>query len=30
VAGIGLHDVWKVFADGTEAVRSLDLEIDDG
>jgi multiple sugar transport system ATP-binding protein len=30
VAGIDLHDVWKVFADGTEAVRSLDLEIEDG
>jgi multiple sugar transport system ATP-binding protein len=30
VAGIVLHDVWKVFADGTEAVRSLDLDIADG
>src|SRR5687767_2651451 len=30
VAEIVLHDVWKVFADGTEAVRSLDLDIADG
>jgi len=27
---IVLDDVWKVFADGTEAVRSFDLEIADG
>jgi multiple sugar transport system ATP-binding protein len=30
VAAIGLRDVWKVFEDGTEAVRSLDLDIEDG
>ncbi len=30
MAEIVLHDVWKVFPDGTEAVRSLDLEIADG
>ena len=30
MAEIVLRDVWKVFADGTEAVRSLDLEIADG
>ena len=27
---IVLDDVWKVFGDGTEAVRSFDLEIADG
>ncbi|HET6967915.1 MAG TPA: sn-glycerol-3-phosphate ABC transporter ATP-binding protein UgpC [Ornithinibacter sp.] len=27
---IVLDDIWKVFADGTEAVRSFDLEIADG
>jgi multiple sugar transport system ATP-binding protein len=30
VAEIVLRDVWKVFPDGTEAVRSLDLDIADG
>jgi multiple sugar transport system ATP-binding protein len=30
MAQIVLDDVWKVFADGTEAVRSFDLEISDG
>ena len=30
VAQIVLEDVWKVYADGTEAVRSLDLHIRDG
>jgi multiple sugar transport system ATP-binding protein len=30
MAQIVLDDVWKVFADGTEAVRSLDLDIADG
>jgi multiple sugar transport system ATP-binding protein len=30
MAQIVLHDVWKVYADGTEAVRSLDLQIEDG
>jgi multiple sugar transport system ATP-binding protein len=30
VAQIVLHDVWKVFADGTEAVRALDLDVADG
>jgi multiple sugar transport system ATP-binding protein len=30
VADIVLEDVWKVFDDGTEAVRALDLEIADG
>ena len=30
MAEIVLDDVWKVFADGTEAVRSLDLDIQDG
>jgi len=30
MAGIVLEDVWKVFADGTEAVRALDLDIADG
>ena len=30
VADIVLEDVWKVYADGTEAVRSLDLDIADG
>jgi multiple sugar transport system ATP-binding protein len=30
MAQIALRDVWKVYADGTEAVRSLDLAIDDG
>ncbi len=29
MAAIVLEDVWKVFADGTEAVRALDLEIAD-
>ncbi|HEY7282026.1 MAG TPA: sn-glycerol-3-phosphate ABC transporter ATP-binding protein UgpC [Actinomycetota bacterium] len=30
MAEIVLEDVWKVYADGTEAVRSLDLDIHDG
>jgi len=30
MAGIVLDDVWKVYPDGTEAVRALDLEIADG
>ncbi len=30
MAQIVLDDVWKVYADGTEAVRSLDLHIEDG
>jgi len=30
MAAIVLEDVWKVFADGTEAVRALDLDIADG
>ena len=30
MAQIAFDDVWKVFPDGTEAVRSLDLGIDDG
>jgi multiple sugar transport system ATP-binding protein len=30
VGRIVLEDVWKVFPDGTEAVRALDLEISDG
>jgi multiple sugar transport system ATP-binding protein len=30
VADIALEDVWKVFPDGTEAVRALDLDIADG
>jgi multiple sugar transport system ATP-binding protein len=30
MAQIVLDDVWKVFPDGTEAVRSLDLDIVDG
>ena len=30
MAQIVLEDVWKVFADGTEAVRSFDLDIADG
>jgi len=30
VAGIVLQDVWKVYGDGTEAVRALDLNIADG
>ena len=30
VADIVLDDVWKVYADGTEAVRALDLDIADG
>jgi len=30
VAGIVLEDVWKIYPDGTEAVRSLDLDIKDG
>ena len=25
-----LEDVWKIYGDGTEAVRALDLDIDDG
>jgi len=29
VAGIVLEDVWKVYADGTEAVRALDLDVGD-
>ena len=29
MAGIVLEDVWKVFPDGTEAVRALDLDIAD-
>jgi multiple sugar transport system ATP-binding protein len=30
VAGIVLQDVWKVYGDGTEAVRALDLDVADG
>jgi multiple sugar transport system ATP-binding protein len=30
VAEIVLEDVWKVYEDGTEAIRSLDLHINDG
>jgi len=30
MAEIVLDDVWKVYPDGTEAVRSLDLRVDDG
>ena len=30
MAQIVLEDVWKVFPDGTEAVRSFDLDIADG
>jgi multiple sugar transport system ATP-binding protein len=30
MAAIVLDDVWKVYPDGTEAVRALDLEIADG
>jgi multiple sugar transport system ATP-binding protein len=30
VAQIVLEDVWKVYPGGTEAVRAVDLEIDDG
>ena len=30
MTAIALEDVWKVFADGTEAVRALDLDIADG
>jgi multiple sugar transport system ATP-binding protein len=30
MAEIVLDDVWKVYSDGTTAVRSLDLHIDDG
>ncbi|MBA2280023.1 MAG: sn-glycerol-3-phosphate ABC transporter ATP-binding protein UgpC [Acidimicrobiia bacterium] len=30
MADIVLDDVWKVYGDGTEAVRSLDLDIADG
>jgi multiple sugar transport system ATP-binding protein len=30
MAEIALEDVWKVYPDGTEAVRSLDLGIEDG
>ena len=30
MAGIVLEDVWKIYPDGTEAVRSLDLDIKDG
>ncbi len=30
MADIVLEDVWKVYGDGTEAVRSLDLDIADG
>jgi multiple sugar transport system ATP-binding protein len=30
MAEIVLDDVWKVYADGTEAVRHLDLRIEDG
>jgi multiple sugar transport system ATP-binding protein len=29
MAGIELEDVWKIYPDGTEAVRELDLEITD-
>ena len=30
MAQIVLEDVWKVYPDGTEAVRALDLDISDG
>jgi multiple sugar transport system ATP-binding protein len=30
MAEIGLEDVWKVFPDGTEAVREFDLDVADG
>ena len=30
MAKILLEDVWKVYPDGTEAVRSLDLDVEDG
>ena len=30
MAEIVLDDVWKVYPDGTEAVRALDLDIADG
>jgi sn-glycerol 3-phosphate transport system ATP-binding protein len=30
LAEIVLEDVWKVYADGTEAVRALDLDVADG
>jgi ABC-type sugar transport system ATPase subunit len=30
LATIVLDDVWKTYADGTEAVRALDLEVADG
>ena len=30
MAQIALEDVWKVYPDGTEAVRALDLDISDG
>src|SRR6187397_2309445 len=30
MAAIVLDDVWKVYPDGTEAVRALDLDIADG
>jgi multiple sugar transport system ATP-binding protein len=30
MAEIVLEDVWKVYPDGTEAVRALDLEVSDG
>ena len=30
MAEIVLDDVWKVYSDGTEAVRALDLDIADG
>jgi multiple sugar transport system ATP-binding protein len=30
MAEIALEDVWKVYSDGTEAVRTLDLDIEDG
>ena len=30
LAQIALEDVWKVYDDGTEAVRALDLDIQDG
>jgi multiple sugar transport system ATP-binding protein len=30
MAEIALEDVWKVYPDGTEAVRAVDLDIEDG
>jgi multiple sugar transport system ATP-binding protein len=30
MARIQLEDVWKVYPDGTEAVKSVDLEVEDG